>query len=92
MTARFYQAQCVKDETMAESIVRSRGDAGAPLIIQYNGEFHSDFGEGTAARVKRRLPGARLLVISAVPAASLDSIRPKTFGKQGDRLVFVLKS
>jgi hypothetical protein len=40
MTARFYQAQCLKDETMAESIVRARGDASAPLVIQYNGDFH----------------------------------------------------
>jgi uncharacterized iron-regulated protein len=91
MTARFYQAQCVKDETMAESIVRSRGDGSAPLVIQYNGDFHSDFGEGTAARVKRRLPGAKVLVISAIPVASLDSIRPKMFRKQGDWLLFTLK-
>jgi uncharacterized iron-regulated protein len=91
MTGRFYQAQCVKDETMAESIARSRGDGNAPLVIQYNGDFHSDFGEGTVARVKRRLPGARVLVISAIPVSSLDSIRPRTFGKQGDWLLFTLK-
>lgn len=92
MTARFYQAQCVKDETMAESIVRARSDAGTPLVIQYNGDFHSDFGEGTVARVKRRLPGAKILVISAIPVASLDSIRPKVWRKQGGWLLFVLKS
>lgn len=92
ITARFYLAQCVKDETMAESIVRARGDASAPLVIQYNGDFHSDFGEGTAARVRRRLPSAKLVVISAIPVPSFDSIKPKALRKQGDWLLFVLKS
>ena len=82
MTERFYQAQCVKDETMAESIVRARGDASAPLVIQYNGDFHSDFGEGTAERVKRRLPDAKVLVISAIPVASLDSIDRRRSGSR----------
>ena len=88
MTERFYQAQCLKDETMAESIARVRRDSDPPLVIQYNGDFHSDFGEGTAARVRRRLPDARVLVISAMPVASLDSIKPKPLRKEGDWLLF----
>jgi uncharacterized iron-regulated protein len=87
-----YRAQCVKDETMAESIVAAHRNPSAPLIIQYNGDFHSDFGEGTAARVRRRLPDARVVVISAVPVASLDRLDPKPLRKQGDWLVFVLQS
>lgn len=92
LIVRFYQAQCVKDETMAESIARAHGDARTPLVIQYNGDFHSDFGEGTVARVKRRLPGSTLMVISAIPVTSLDSIEAKPLRKQGDWLLFVLKS
>ncbi|MGH7582079.1 MAG: ChaN family lipoprotein [Gemmatimonadales bacterium] len=89
-TERFYLAQCLKDETMAESIARVRSDASRPLVIQYNGDFHSDYGEGTAARVRRRLPGARVVVISAVPVATLDSIKAKPLRKQGDWLLFTL--
>jgi uncharacterized iron-regulated protein len=85
-----YRAQCVKDETMAESIVRARSDAAAPLVIQYNGDFHSDFGEGTAERVKRRLPKARMMVISAIPVPKLDSVDAKAMRRQGDWLLFVL--
>lgn len=91
MKARFYQAQCVKDETMAESIVRARSDAGSPLVIQYNGDFHSDFGQGTAERVRRRLPNAKILVISAIPVTSFDSVEAKRLRKQGDWLLFTLK-
>ncbi len=86
-----YWAQCVKDETMAESIVRARSDAAAPLVIQYNGDFHSDFGEGTAERVKRRLPKARVTVISAVPVPKLDSVDAKAMRRQADWLLFVLR-
>ena len=91
ITERFYQAQCVKDETMAESIARARGDASAPLVIHYNGSFHSDFGEGTAERTRRRLPDAKIIVISAVPVASLDSLDAGAIRKQGDWLLFVLR-
>jgi uncharacterized iron-regulated protein len=66
--SRFYLAQCVKDETMAESIVESRN--GAPpdvLVVHYDGAFHSDFRQGTVDRVKRRAPNLRLAVITAVP-------------------------
>jgi uncharacterized iron-regulated protein len=89
-TENMYRAQCVKDETMAESIVRVRGDAAAPLVIQYNGDFHSDFGEGTAERVRRRLPKAKIMIVSAIPVAKLDSVDAKGMRKQGDWLLFVL--
>lgn len=73
---RFYLAQCVKDETMAEAIVAglSRAPEGA-LLVHYNGAFHSDFGLGTASRVARRLANARTLVVTAVPHAALDTAR-----------------
>jgi uncharacterized iron-regulated protein len=66
--SRFYLAQCIKDETMAESIVESRN--GAPpdvLVMHYDGAFHSDYRQGTVDRVKRRAPHLRLVVITAVP-------------------------
>lgn len=90
---RYYQSQCMKDETMAESIVKARTDHGAtPLIVHLNGAFHSNYGLGTAERVKRRLPDARLAVITAIPVANLDDLRPsRDDRKQGDWLVFTLK-
>ena len=65
---RFYLAQCVKDETMAESIVDAR--LAAPrdaIVVHFDGAFHSDYSQGTVARVKRRQPGWTLAVVSAVP-------------------------
>ena len=87
-----YRAQCVKDETMAESIARASRDGHGALVIQYNGDFHSDFGEGTVARTRRRLPRADIVVISAVPVPSLDSIRPTAWRKQADWILFTLQT
>lgn len=85
-----YQSQCVKDETMAESIVRARGN-GSPLVIHYNGAFHSDYGQGTAERVRRRLPKAKVLVVSAIPVADLDAVEGKPDRKLGEWLIYTLK-
>lgn len=83
---RYYESQCVKDETMAESIVRAWQAAAPtvaparPLVVHYNGAFHSDFGLGTAARVTRRLPEASSIVVTMVPVkdiAALDAAKPE---------------
>lgn len=66
MTDLFYESQCVKDETMAESIVRGRRDGA--VVVHFTGSFHSDYSLGTVARVARRVPTARIVVVSAVPS------------------------
>jgi uncharacterized iron-regulated protein len=87
MTDRFYEAQCVKDETMAESIVSAHRAAGAgAIVVHYNGAFHSDFGLGTASRVRRRAPGARTVVVSAVPVPDV-SASAAEFALRGDYIV-----
>jgi uncharacterized iron-regulated protein len=95
MVEKFYQAQCVKDETMAESIAMAYNEVTAaapkPVIVHYNGAFHSDFRLGTAARVKQRLPKANLKVVSVVPLDNLDSINVDEYRKRGDYIVFTLK-
>ncbi len=57
VATRFYLAQCIKDETMAESIVEAMKRApGNALVIHYDGAFHSDYRQGTVDRVRRRAP------------------------------------
>ena len=63
---RYYEAQCLKDETMAESIAGAR-PPGA-LVVHFNGAFHTDRALGIVPRLKRRVPGARIAVLSAIPA------------------------
>lgn len=87
--ARMYQAQCVKDETMGESVARSWQPGG--LVVHYNGAFHSDFHLGTAARALGRAGGAQLVVVAAMPVKDLDALKPsKADRKRADYLLYVL--
>ncbi len=65
---RFYAAQCLKDDTMAESIVdhlqAARAAGKDPLVVLICGKFHSDRELGTVARVKSRMPGLDVRVFS----------------------------
>ena len=91
MAERYYWSQCVKDETMAEAITASVERGG--LVVHYNGAFHSDFGLGTAERTRRRLPGKRVVIISVLPVAELDSLAPAGEDLQrADFLVYTVKA
>src|SRR4030095_7256392 len=65
----FYQAQFLKDDTMAESIVdhlKQRHAAGKrPLVVLFCGRMHSDNGRGTVARIKSRMPELDVRVLSS---------------------------
>jgi uncharacterized iron-regulated protein len=89
---RFYEAQCLKDETMAESIISylKALPANRPLFIHINGDFHSDYAEGTNARAHRRDPAARIQNISIIPVENLDKINADEYAKQGTYLIFTL--
>jgi uncharacterized iron-regulated protein len=88
MTARFYEAQCVKDEAMAEAIVAAltRGGRGT-VVLHVNGAFHSDEGLGTAERVRRRLPSAKVVVVSAVPVANPQQANGEEHKAKGDYIL-----
>jgi uncharacterized iron-regulated protein len=92
--SRYYWSQCLKDETMAESIVAmlSKGATPSGPIVHYNGAFHSDFGDGAAERVRRRAPDRRVVVISVLPVDDLDALAPAGDDlKRADYLVFTIK-
>jgi len=93
MTDRFYEAQCVKDETMAESIVRAFERLGGnAIVVHFNGAFHSDYRQGTVMRVARRLPELRRIVITAVPMDSPASEPIGDNARRADYVIFTRKS
>jgi uncharacterized iron-regulated protein len=90
---RFYLAQCLKDETMGESIADAfvKTVTQRTTIVHINGAFHSDYAEGTAAAVRRRLPGRRIAVVSIVPVEDLDHETPDADDlKIADYLVYTI--
>jgi uncharacterized iron-regulated protein len=93
-TERYYWAQCVKDETMAESIASAYTKLeGRPgVVVHVTGSFHSDYGEGTGERVRRRLAGRRVATVSMMPVENIDGLTPQPSDlKRADYLVFTIK-
>lgn len=60
-----FNAQCLKDETMAESVAGLL--APGVTIVHVNGAFHSEGRMGLAPRIERRAPGAKVVVVTIVP-------------------------
>jgi uncharacterized iron-regulated protein len=91
---RYFQAQCLKDETMAESIATSLAvgsNTNRAMVVHFNGAFHTDYGQGTAERVRRRLPGKRVVVLSIVPQDTLDRLSPDADTKRlADFVVYTI--
>ena len=93
---RTYFAQCLKDETMGESVATAYaiGAAGgkSPLVLHFNGAFHSDYGLGTAERAKRRLSDKRIVVVTVVPVDRLERAAPDDKDKKrADYLIYTGK-
>lgn len=68
---RWFAAQCIKDDMMAQSIVealdRARAEGSvAPLVVHWCGRFHSDYGLGTVSRVALRRPELDQRVVSMI--------------------------
>ena len=91
---RYYFSQCLKDETMAESIAQAARAGGdkRPIVVHFNGAFHSDYRQGTAERAARRLPAAKIVVITVKPVADLDTLAPTDDDKKiADYVVYTTK-
>jgi uncharacterized iron-regulated protein len=73
---RFYASQCLKDDTMAESITdhltRRRLKGDRPLTILICGRMHSDHGRGTVQRIKDRMPDLKIRILSAELVKDVD--------------------
>jgi uncharacterized iron-regulated protein len=92
---RYYAAQCLKDETMAESIaqayVAGAVDGKRPLVVSLNGAFHVEFEQGTVARTRRRLPDKSFVVITILPVPDLQAVSPDAVAKaRADFLVYTV--
>jgi uncharacterized iron-regulated protein len=93
-TERYYLAQCIKDETMAESIAAAfaKLDGKPGVVVHVTGSFHSEYGEGTGERVRRRLAGRRVATVSMMPVETLDALVPPAADmKRADYLVYTIK-
>lgn len=87
---RSFEAECVKDETMAESIARHW--TPGQLVVHFTGGSHSDFRRATVGRTARRLPGAAIKVIASILVDDLAAVDPAAESTRADWLLYVLRT
>ncbi len=69
---RSYSAQLLRDNSMAETIIRALEDNPKAQVIHTNGAFHSDSFLGTAGLVKKRNPALKIAVISPIHVKNIE--------------------
>ncbi|SFM11932.1 ChaN family lipoprotein [Pelosinus propionicus] len=90
----FYRAQCLKDDTMAESIVEYHRLYPDRKIIHYQGDFHSRYRLGVIEKVQALEPGLKILVITPVLVDDFgdEAAKARNLQADGDIVVFVKKT
>ncbi len=89
----FYRAQCLKDDTMAESILDHHRRYPDRKIIHYQGDFHSRYRLGVVEKLQVLAPELKILVITPVYVDDFQRLSEKArnFQADGDIVVFVQK-
>jgi len=85
-----YQAQCLKDDTMAESIVFALKAKPKSRLIHFNGDFHSRAFLGTVSRVMEALPKLKIAVISPVYTPAWQTQNPNEDDNQAGTYIIFL--
>jgi len=75
----FPKAQAIKDATMAASIAKYAGNGN--LFIHYNGSYHSDNFQGILWYLNQYKPDLKILTITSVEQASLDTLSKESLNK-----------
>ena len=87
MKENYYRAQCLKDATMAESILNVLRSHKGYKVFHINGSFHSDYRLGVVFQLAKLDSSIKVLVIS--PLEKGESLRGKE--KIGDYVFFYEK-
>ncbi|MBN2616235.1 MAG: ChaN family lipoprotein [Bacteroidales bacterium] len=78
-SANLPKAQAIKDATMAYFIAQNAGNG--KLFLHFNGAYHSDNYQGIVWYLKKYNPNLKILTITSVEQASVDSLETKSYNK-----------
>jgi uncharacterized iron-regulated protein len=92
--SRFYAAQCLKDDAMAECITDCLdvNPHERKVVVHLCGHFHSDYGFGTAARVLQRKPLTRVCVITMETIPDAGELPVDDVGPRGHFVFWTVKN
>ncbi|MCB5266443.1 MAG: ChaN family lipoprotein [Candidatus Cloacimonetes bacterium] len=72
---RMYQAQCMKDDTMAESIALALKKNPKARVLHFNGDFHSHKFLGTVSRLQSAMPELKIAVLSPLVTENIEEFK-----------------
>lgn len=89
--AAYYKAQCLKDDTMAESIAQFRQAHAHYKIIHFQGDFHSRYRLGVVEKLQVLNPELAIAVITPVYVENFGDVPglAATYKDDGDIIIFV---
>jgi len=87
-----YRAQCLKDDTMAESISDFLEKNQEYKVIAFLGSFHVAYGLGLAKKLHIIKPEINLKVVSCITVDDLSSLNFSTHRDKGDYLIFIARN
>lgn len=87
----YYRAQCLKDDTMAESIARYAAARPGVVILHFQGNFHSMGRLGVAEKLEQLAPSLKIAVITPIYVEAFADMEHLSLqhGSEGDVLIFV---
>jgi uncharacterized iron-regulated protein len=89
----FYVAQCLKDDTMAETIAQLREEDPTRQVVHLSGSFHIDYKLGIHPRLLQRRPDDHVVTVAIrpVPALTVEHMEQALGAEPGvaDYVVFV---
>ena len=88
---KMYAAQCVKDDTMAESIFLYMQKNKGKKVFHVDGSFHSDYKLGTVERLLLRNKDLKIGTLSAIPVINLEGLNTDEVKGLADFVVFVIE-
>lgn len=65
---RMYAAQCLKDDTMAQSTLKWLKDNPGGKVVHINGAFHSTGGLGVPEKLKLANPALKIAIVTCIEA------------------------
>ncbi len=84
-----YKAQCLKDDTMAESIADFLAAHPDMAIFSCEGDFHSAFGWGIVKKLQLMRDDLKIRVVSVVPYEDFNAVNMEKERGRGDYIIFV---
>ena len=89
---RMYQAQCMKDDTMAESIALALKENPKARVLHFNGDFHSHNFLGTVSRLQSAMPELKIAVLSPLLTENIKEFKLNKEEAAGGTYIILMPS